>query len=93
MLWRPPNSGTAALPHGLSPAPYRRSGNGAAFFVKPQLPAATTAVSRCPPGTRSALRYDPEAEELIVEEAGLVYPVRNGTPVMLVEEARKPVAE
>ena len=40
------------------------------------------------PLTRGPLRYDPEAEELISEEAQLAYPVRDGVPVMLVEEAR-----
>ena len=40
------------------------------------------------PLTRGPLRYDPDAEELISEEAQLAYPVRDGVPVMLVEEAR-----
>ena len=40
------------------------------------------------PMTRTALRYDQAAQELISEAAGLAYPVRNGVPVMLVEEAR-----
>ncbi len=41
------------------------------------------------PITRTALVHDIEAEELISEAAGLAYPIRNGIPVMLVEEARK----
>jgi uncharacterized protein YbaR (Trm112 family) len=41
------------------------------------------------PVTRGALRYDPEREELVSEAAGLAYPVRDGVPVMLVEEARR----
>jgi hypothetical protein len=40
------------------------------------------------PVTRTKLRYDPEAQELISEAAGLAYPIRNGTAVMLAEEAR-----
>jgi uncharacterized protein len=40
------------------------------------------------PVTRTKLRYDREAQELISEEAGLAYPIRDGTPVMLIEEAR-----
>ena len=40
------------------------------------------------PATRGPLRYDAQAEELISETAGLAYPVRDGVPVMLVEEAR-----
>ncbi|MGE5722739.1 MAG: Trm112 family protein [Sphingomonadales bacterium] len=43
------------------------------------------------PLTRTPLRYDPEAQELVSEAAGLAYPVREGVPVMLVEEAR-PIA-
>lgn len=41
------------------------------------------------PMTRTALVYDAEAQELISEVAGLAYPIRDGIPVMLVEEARK----
>ena len=40
------------------------------------------------PVTRTPLRYDPQAQELISDAAGLAYPIRAGTPVMLVEEAR-----
>lgn len=40
------------------------------------------------PLTRTPLIYDEDAQELISEAAGLAYPIRNGTPVMLVEEAR-----
>jgi hypothetical protein len=41
------------------------------------------------PATRGPLRYDAAAEELISEQAGLAYPVRDGVPIMLVEEARQ----
>ena len=41
------------------------------------------------PVTLGELRYDAEAEELISEKAGLAYPIRDGIPVMLPEEARK----
>jgi uncharacterized protein YbaR (Trm112 family) len=40
------------------------------------------------PVTRGPLRWDPEAQELISEAAGLAYPVREGVPVMIPEEAR-----
>ena len=40
------------------------------------------------PVTRTKLRWDAERQELVSEAAGLAYPVRNGVPVMLVEEAR-----
>jgi uncharacterized protein YbaR (Trm112 family) len=42
---------------------------------------------RCPL-TRSRLR--PEGEFLVAEVGGLAYPVREGLPVMLVEEAKLP---
>ena len=41
------------------------------------------------PVTRTKLRYDQAAQELVSEEAGLAYPVRGGVPVMLIEEARR----
>ncbi|MFT5331155.1 MAG: hypothetical protein ACI9KA_002253 [Parasphingorhabdus sp.] len=41
------------------------------------------------PMTRTALVHDADADELISEAAGLAYPIRDGIPVMLVEEARK----
>ena len=40
------------------------------------------------PLTHSTLRYDAERQELISESANLAYPIRNGIPVMLVDEAR-----
>jgi uncharacterized protein len=44
------------------------------------------------PLTRTPLRYDEATDALISDEAGLAYPIRNGLPVMLVEEAR-PLAD
>ena len=41
------------------------------------------------PLTRQPLRYDATHNELISEAAGLAYPIRQGIPIMLVEEARK----
>ena len=40
------------------------------------------------PLSRTALRYDEAAQELISESAGLAYPIRDGVPVMLIDEAR-----
>jgi uncharacterized protein YbaR (Trm112 family) len=40
------------------------------------------------PLTKAPLRYAREAQELISEEAGLAYPIRDGIPIMLVDEAR-----
>jgi uncharacterized protein YbaR (Trm112 family) len=41
------------------------------------------------PMTRTKLRYDEAAQELISEAGGLAYPIRDGVPVMLPEEARR----
>lgn len=38
--------------------------------------------------TPGSLRYDAEAQELISDQAGLAYPIRDGIPIMLVYEAR-----
>jgi hypothetical protein len=40
------------------------------------------------PLTKGTLRYDAERQELISERAGLAYPIRDGIPIMLVDEAR-----
>lgn len=40
------------------------------------------------PETRGVLEYDAAAQELISRGAGLAFPIRNGIPVMLVDEAR-----
>jgi len=40
------------------------------------------------PLTKGPLRYDAEAQELVSEQAGLAYPIRDGIPIMLVDEAR-----
>lgn len=40
------------------------------------------------PRTKTSLIYDEAAQELISRAAGLAYPIREGIPVMLEEEAR-----
>lgn len=40
------------------------------------------------PVSRGPLEYDREANELISQQARLAYPIREGVPIMLPEEAR-----
>jgi uncharacterized protein YbaR (Trm112 family) len=40
------------------------------------------------PLTKSALEYDAEKQELVSRAAKLAYPIRDGIPIMLPEEAR-----
>jgi uncharacterized protein YbaR (Trm112 family) len=41
------------------------------------------------PVTKTPLRYDAEKQELISDKASLAFPIREGIPIMLVDEARK----
>ena len=41
------------------------------------------------PLTRMPLRYDEAAQELVNDAAGLAYPIRDGVPIMLIDEARE----
>ena len=40
------------------------------------------------PATKTRLEYDRARQELISRAAGLAYPIRDGIPIMLVDEAR-----
>jgi len=41
------------------------------------------------PVTKTTLEYDRERQELVSRAAKLAYPIRDGIPIMLPEEARK----
>ena len=45
------------------------------------------------PLTKGPLRYDEVKQELVSEKAGLAYPIRDGIPIMLVDEARELTAD
>ena len=55
-----------------------------AFAVDPKL----LEILVCPL-TKSPLEYDRQNNELISRKAGLAYPIRDGIPIMLPDEARK----
>ncbi|HEV2673280.1 MAG TPA: Trm112 family protein [Aliidongia sp.] len=54
----------------------------------PQIDPKLLEILVCPL-TKSPLRYDRDAQELISDQAGLAYPIRDGIPIMLVDEARQ----
>ena len=41
------------------------------------------------PLSKQPLTYDRAAQELVCRASGLAYPIRDGVPVMLIEEARE----
>lgn len=41
------------------------------------------------PVTKGPLTYDRDRNELVSEKAGLAFPIRDGIPIMLVDEARQ----
>tara|TARA_B100000700_G_scaffold23997_1_gene23278 strand:+ start:59 stop:301 length:243 start_codon:yes stop_codon:yes gene_type:complete len=41
------------------------------------------------PLSKTPLIYDKNANELISKSAGLAFPIRNGVPILLIDEARR----
>jgi len=64
--------------------PEQAKGQNSAGEVDPKL----LEILVCPL-TKQRLDYDREAQELISRSAKLAFPIRDGIPVLLVDEARK----
>ncbi len=45
------------------------------------------------PVTKGSLTFDRSRQELLSQSAGLAYPIRDGIPIMLEDEARRLTAE
>ena len=56
-------------------------------MVAPQVDPKLLEILVCPV-TKGSLEYDAEHQELISKTAGLAYPIRDGIPIMLPDEAR-----
>jgi uncharacterized protein len=56
--------------------------------ARPRVDARLLEILVCPV-TRAELTYDPVRQELVSRAARLAYPIRDGVPIMLPEEARK----
>jgi uncharacterized protein YbaR (Trm112 family) len=56
--------------------------------IRPRVDARLLEILVCPV-TRAELTYDPVRQELVSRAARLAYPIRDGVPIMLPEEARK----
>jgi hypothetical protein len=41
------------------------------------------------PGSHETLEYDAAAQELVARRTGLAFPIRDGIPIMLIDEARE----
>lgn len=68
----------------MSDNPETKTGSAPGRRVDPRL----LDILACPL-TKTPLRYDAERQELISDKAGLAFPIREGIPIMLVDEARK----
>jgi uncharacterized protein YbaR (Trm112 family) len=79
-----PSSGSADLPVPGSAETNAAQNPADAAGVDPRL----LEILVCPV-TKTTLRYDRERNELVSLAAHLAYPIRDGIPIMLPEEARR----
>ena len=68
--------------------PGDQAATGAVGLASPELDARLLSILVCPL-TKGPLEYDRTAGELISRKAGLAFPVRDGVPIMLPDEARR----
>ena len=61
-----------------------RDGNSEQSSIDPRL----LEILVCPV-TKTTLEYDKATQELVSRSAGLAYPIRDGIPIMLADEARQ----
>nr|WP_035692601.1 Trm112 family protein [Azospirillum halopraeferens] len=74
---------------GSAPNPDQTgASDGAAADARGRVDRKLLEILVCPL-TKGPLRYDAERGELVSERAGLAYPIRDGIPIMLVDEARR----
>jgi uncharacterized protein YbaR (Trm112 family) len=72
------------MSESASPAPPTAAPPAAAGQVDPRLLELLVC-----PLTKGPLEYDRARQELVSRKAGLAYPIRDGIPIMLPDEARK----
>ena len=65
-----------------------RQGENAAAAQASRIDPRLLEILVCPL-TKSALEYDSTRQELISRAANLAYPIRDGIPIMLPDEARR----
>ncbi len=72
------------MPRRLIPSINRAKEKPMSHMIDPKL----LEILVCPV-TKVPLTYDADKQELVSERAGLAFPIRDGIPIMLVDEARK----
>jgi hypothetical protein len=72
----------------MDQGPSAERGNGEMNEAKVGVDPKLLEILVCPV-TKETLQYDAAAQELISRKAGLAYPIRDGIPIMLPDEARQ----
>ena len=72
----------------MDQGPIAERGNGEMNEAKVGVDPKLLEILVCPV-TKETLQYDAAAQELISRKAGLAYPIRDGIPIMLPDEARQ----